>query len=214
MSGKKLFFAFKSKGVHTYKSTNTNGYQKGIYTINKTKSINYNYFKGNILTNDAFTTDSDNGLYTWIIKKSGNFYTARIREGQEIGTLHNNLAFLTFDNDPSDVKLAGEIEKSGPFITFNFASGTYMTKTEITSIIIDSFIKKLSKFGWPEANITYSGSIKTFINLENDRLKPNKNRTNKLNTIYKWSSQKGGKNNIHKKRLTTRYRNHRRTHKK
>lgn len=213
MSGKKPFFASKSKNVYTYRPTNV-GYQKGIYTINKDKVINYEYFKGDILTNNTFTIESDNGLYTWIIKTSGNFYTVRQKEGQEIGTLHNNLVFLTFDNDPSDVKLAGEIEKIGPFITFNFASGTYMTKTEITSAIIDSFIKKLSAFGWSEANITYSGSIKTFINLENDRLKPSKNRTNKLNTMYKWSPIGGN----HKKRLTThnrkRNRKHRRTHKK
>ncbi len=211
MADKKPFYAFKSKDVYTYRpEINPNGsivYKKGIYSINKTKAINYNYFKSNIIMNNDFNPSVLDGLYTWVLKKSGNFYTAKISEGQEIGTLHNNIVVLTYDDDPSNIQAAGEIEKIGDMITFNFASGSYMkNKISITDQLIEQLTKKLKFFKWPTIN--YSGTINSFIKLENDRLKPSTNRIKKLNTMYTWKNM-GGKRRTRHNRIKRR-----KTHKK
>lgn len=211
MADKKPFYVFKSKDVHIYRpELNANGsivYKKGKYSINKTKAINYNYFKSNIITNDEFNPSVEDGLYTWVLKSSGNFYTAKINEGQEIGTLHNNIVVLTYDNDPNNIQAAGEIEKIGNELTFNFSSGTYMKDDiPITDQLIKQFIEKLKSFGW--SNINYSGKTTSFIKLENDRLKPSEERLKKLNTMYTWSNL-GGKRRTKRNRVKRR-----KTHKK
>lgn len=218
------FFALKSKNVYSYRPID----KKGIYTLNKSKEINFEYFKNQILINSIlkngtqsinFNLGSVDGLYTWLVKESGNFYTARIREGQEMGTLHTNIDYLTFDDDPSNVIAAGEIEKIGDTLKFNFASGSYMKTMTINNDLIERIKALLTSFGF--THIDYKEDPKkSFINLENDRLKPkltsnnNTNRIKKLNKMYGWTP-KGGN---HKKRLTKHnrkhQRKHRRTHKK
>jgi hypothetical protein len=211
MADKKPFYVFKSKLIHIYRpELKPNGsivYKKGKYLINKNKAINYNYFKSKIKTNYDFNPSVEDGLYTWVLKKSDNFYTAKINEGQEIGTLHNNIFVLTYDDDPSNIQAAGEIEKIGDKLTFNFSSGTYMKDDRpITDQLIKQFIEKLESFGW--SNINYSGTTTSFINLENDRLKPSANRLEKLNTMYTWTNL-GGKRRTKRNRVKRR-----KTHKK
>lgn len=203
MADKKPFYAFKTT-THMYRPTgnvNPNGtlsYEKGVYKLNKSKEINYNYFKSGILINDKFNPLASDGLYTWIVKKSQNFYTAKINDGQEIGTLHNNIVVLTYDEDPTGIKAAGEIEKIGDSIKFNFASGTYMKSITINDNLIGKMKQLLQSFGFK--GITYmEDPTKSFINLENVRLKTNKGRANKLNTMYSWNPLGG-------KRYTKKYR--------
>lgn len=220
MAGEKPFYAFKSS-TYMYRPTgnvNPNGtpsYQKGVYKLNKSKEINYNYFKSAILINGLlkngiqhmdFNPSVPDGLYTWIVKQSGNFYTAKIIEGQEIGTLHNNIVVLTHDEDKTKVIAAGEIEKIGNSIKFNFVSGTYMKSITINDNLISKIKHLLQSFGF--TNIIYmEDPTETFINLENNRLKPLKNRTNKLNTMYSWNPLGG-------KRYTKKYKvKRRKTHK-
>ncbi len=219
MSGRtKPFYSFKSSSAYSYKPDGV----KGQYTLNKSKEINYAYFKGKILINGIlkdgtqlmkFNIESPDGLYTWIVKESGIFYTARIREGQEIGTLHTNIDYLTFDDDPSNVIAAGEIEKTGDNLKFNFASGSYKKSMTINKDLINRITTLLQSFGFMDVEYK-EDPTKSFINLENDRLKPksniNMNRVKKLNEMYGWNpSPTGGKRHTKKHRVKRR-----KTHKK
>ncbi len=76
----------------------------------------------------------------------------------------------------------------------------------ITDQLIKQLIEKLKSFGW--SNINYSGTTNSFIKPENDRLKPSKERLNKLNTMYIWTNL-GGKRRTKRNRVKRR-----KTHKK
>ncbi len=84
------------------------------------------FFINKIVQNAGLAT-ADYGLYTWILRSSGNIYAAKTVTKQEVGTLHVNLKMLTDSFDSSEIVAAGELElSSGPFVMFNLLSGTYM----------------------------------------------------------------------------------------
>ena len=84
--------------------------KKFLFNHNKSGvlKINYKYFHDEIKTIKNFIPGIPNGIYTWIIKTNNKFYAARTQEGQEIGTLHTNLAALTKGgNKIQDILAAG-----------------------------------------------------------------------------------------------------------
>lgn len=91
------------------------------------------YFSGRLVTNEQLLQAKE-GLYTWILRDSGNFYAIKTITKQEIGTLHANLKLFTDTYDASPIKAAGELEiireedYAPPTIIFNLLSGTYMAK--------------------------------------------------------------------------------------
>lgn len=109
--------------------TLTNNGKEILYGINTEKAdINKlrNFFTKRIYNNEEIL-EADPGIYTWILKKKGNFYAAKTYTKQEIGTLHINLKDLTNSLNNSDVYAAGELEiLNNGTIHFNLLSGTYM----------------------------------------------------------------------------------------
>ena len=94
-------------------------------TVRNNVGIN-TFFSGKIVQNAGLSSAKE-GLYTWILRSSGNIYAAKTVTKQEVGTLHVNLKMLTESKDPSEIIAAGELElSSGPFVMFNLLSGTYM----------------------------------------------------------------------------------------
>jgi hypothetical protein len=91
------------------------------------------YFSDRLVTN-AQLLEAKPGYYTWIYRKSGNFYAIKLITKQEVGTLHANLKLLTDSYDPTEIDAAGELEiikeenYAPPTIIFNLLSGTYMAK--------------------------------------------------------------------------------------
>ena len=92
-----------------------------------------NFFSKRIIANDQLNT-ADAGLYTWILRKSGNFFASKTITKQEVGTLHLNLKSFTDNIDKSDIYAAGELELikeenyAPPTIIFNLLSGSFMVK--------------------------------------------------------------------------------------
>lgn len=108
-----------------------------------------NYFSKRILFNEQIL-ESLPGLYTWILRESGNLFAARTISKQEIGTLHINLKDLTDKIDDSDIYAAGEFEIDLPVIKFNLSSGTFMAKKfrnankiELRNEVVETVEKKL-----------------------------------------------------------------------
>lgn len=91
------------------------------------------YFSSRLITNEQLLVANE-GLYTWILRDSGNFYAIKTITKQEVGTLHANIKLLTDPYDASPIKAAGELEIireedfAPPTIIFNLLSGTYMAK--------------------------------------------------------------------------------------
>ena len=108
-----------------------------------------NYFSKRILFNEQLL-EAPPGLYTWILRESGNLFAARTISKQEIGTLHINLKDLTDKIDNSDIYAAGEFEIDLPVIKFNLSSGTFMAKKftnagkiELRNEVVETVEKKL-----------------------------------------------------------------------
>ena len=108
-----------------------------------------NYFSKRILFNEQLL-EAAPGLYTWILRESGNLFAARTISKQEIGTLHINLKELTDKIDDSDIYAAGEFEINLPVIKFNLSSGTFMAKKftnagkiDLRNAIVERVEKKL-----------------------------------------------------------------------
>lgn len=66
--------------------------------------------------------DAPDGIYAWIDSNKG-FYAARVLSKTEHGTRHAQIADRV---SASEINIAGEIEKTGHNIIFNFYSGTFM----------------------------------------------------------------------------------------
>lgn len=66
--------------------------------------------------------DAPDGIYAWIDSDKG-FYAAFVRSKTEHGTRHAQIADRV---SATEINLAGEIEKTGRNIIFNFYSGTFM----------------------------------------------------------------------------------------
>jgi hypothetical protein len=112
-----------------------------------------NYFSKRILFNEQLL-EAAPGLYTWILRESGNLFAARTISKQEIGTLHINLKDLTDKIDDSDIYAAGEFEINLPVIKFNLSSGTFMAKKfrnagkiELRNEVVETVEKKLKSLG-------------------------------------------------------------------
>jgi hypothetical protein len=112
-----------------------------------------NYFSKRILFNEQLL-EAAPGLYTWILRESGNLFAARTISKQEIGTLHINLKELTDKIDDSDIYAAGEFEINLPVIKFNLSSGTFMAKKfrnagkiELRNEVVETVEKKLKSLG-------------------------------------------------------------------
>lgn len=91
------------------------------------------YFSKRLVINQHLNTAKE-GLYTWILRESGNFYAIKTITKQEVGTLHANLKLYTDSFDTTPINAAGELEiireeyNVPPTIIFNLLSGTYMAK--------------------------------------------------------------------------------------
>lgn len=124
------YFPIKTRDKTYTKTGNEFLYNKPIY--GKINNIS-KYFSNRLVTNEQLL-EAKPGIYTWILRRSGNFYAIKIITKQEIGTLHLNLKLLTDLYDPSDIEAAGELEiiieekYVPPTIIFNLLSGTYMVK--------------------------------------------------------------------------------------
>ena len=116
-----------------------------------------NYFSKRILFNEQLL-EAATGLYTWILRESGNLFAARTISKQEIGTLHINLKDLTDKIDDSDIYAAGEFEIDLPVIKFNLSSGTFMAKKfrnagkiELRNEVVKTVEKKLKSIALADA---------------------------------------------------------------
>jgi hypothetical protein len=116
-----------------------------------------NYFSKRILFNEQLL-EAAPGLYTWILRESGNLFAARTISKQEIGTLHINLKDLTDKIDNSDIYAAGEFEIDLPVIKFNLSSGTFMAKKfrnagkiELRNEVVETVEKKLKSLSLADA---------------------------------------------------------------
>jgi hypothetical protein len=123
------FFPLKTREM-----TITENGNKFLYKPLPDKLSNiHNYFSKKLITNEQLL-NAKSGLYTWILRKSGNFYAIKSITQQEVGTLHANLKLLTDSFDSSNIEGAGELEIIKeenfvpPSIIFNLLSGTYMSK--------------------------------------------------------------------------------------
>ena len=108
-----------------------------------------NYFSKRIIFNEQLL-EAAPGLYTWILRESGNLFAARTISKQEIGTLHINLKELTDKIDNTNIYAAGEFEIDLPVIKFNLSSGTFMAKKftnagkiDLRNAIVETVEKKL-----------------------------------------------------------------------
>jgi hypothetical protein len=66
--------------------------------------------------------EAPDGIYAWIDSNKG-FYAAFVRSKTEHGTRHAQIADRV---SATEINMAGEIEKTGRNIIFNFYSGTFM----------------------------------------------------------------------------------------
>jgi hypothetical protein len=115
--------------------TRTDNGKEILYGLNKNKADIgklRDFFRDRIYKNDKIL-EADPGIYTWILKKRGDFYAAKTFTKQEIGTLHVNLKDLTNSLNASNgaggntVAAAGELEIfNDGTVQFNLLSGTYM----------------------------------------------------------------------------------------
>ena len=184
------------------------------------------YFSDRLVTNEQLNYATP-GLYTWILRDSGNFYAIKTLTKQEVGTLHANLKQYTDSFDSSSIGAAGELEVIKeenyypPTIIFNLLSGTYMVKkfdklsSMNTLLLRNELVKavenKLMSFGIPSQFLECSvlgcseeekiGGKKL---IEGANIRTNHINLETLNTMF---NRKGG-------RRTRKIRNHRRTKKR
>ena len=116
-----------------------------------------NYFSKRIIFNEQLL-EAAPGLYTWILRESGNLFAARTISKQEIGTLHINLKELTDKIDNTNIYAAGEFEINIPIIKFNLSSGTFMAKKftnagkiKLRNAIVERVEKKLKSLSLANA---------------------------------------------------------------
>jgi hypothetical protein len=119
--------------IKTTKPTITENGKEFLYSINKTSNQKekkleniQQFFKARIVYNEKLLT-APAGIYTWILRASGNIFALKIITKQEIGTLHKNLDMLTSPEDSSPIIAAGEFfKKEDGTFQFNLLSGSYM----------------------------------------------------------------------------------------
>jgi len=159
--------------IKTTKPTITENGTEFLYSINKTNNQKekkleniQQFFKARIVYNEKLLT-APAGIYTWILRASGNIFASKIITKQEIGTLHKNLDMLTSPEDSSPIVAAGEfLKKDDGTFQFNLLSGSYMadkkefkkTRGEtneahigrvlpVRNILIDNVKATVSKYG-------------------------------------------------------------------
>ena len=132
-----------------------------------------NYFSKRILFNEQLL-EAAPGLYTWILRESGNLFAARTISKQEIGTLHINLKELTDKIDDSDIYAAGEFEIDLPVIKFNLSSGTFMAKKfrnankiELRNEVVETVEKKLKSLSLANAKADAKAVKPVFLECSN-----------------------------------------------
>ena len=132
-----------------------------------------NYFSKRILFNEQLL-EAAPGLYTWILRESGNLFAARTISKQEIGTLHINLKDLTDKIDNSDIYAAGEFEIDLPVIKFNLSSGTFMAKKftnagkiELRNEVVETVEKKLKSLSLANAKADAKAVKPVFLECSN-----------------------------------------------
>ena len=132
-----------------------------------------NYFSKRILFNEQLL-EAATGLYTWILRESGNLFAARTISKQEIGTLHINLKDLTDKIDDSDIYAAGEFEIDLPVIKFNLSSGTFMAKKfrnankiELRNEVVETVEKKLKSLSLANAKADAKAVKPVFLECSN-----------------------------------------------
>ena len=132
-----------------------------------------NYFSKRILFNEQLL-EAAPGLYTWILRESGNLFAARTISKQEIGTLHINLKDLTDKIDDSDIYAAGEFEIDLPIIKFNLSSGTFMAKKfrnankiELRNEVVETVEKKLKSLSLANAKADAKAVKPVFLECSN-----------------------------------------------
>ena len=132
-----------------------------------------NYFSKRILFNEQLL-EAPPGLYTWILRESGNLFAARTISKQEIGTLHINLKDLTDKIDNSDIYAAGEFEIDLPVIKFNLSSGTFMAKKfrnankiELRNEVVETVEKKLKSLSLANAKADAKAVKPVFLECSN-----------------------------------------------
>lgn len=119
--------------IKTREKTRTENGNEFLYNKKSDKLPNiFNFFSKKIVQNEELR-NAKPGLYTWILRKSGNIFASKTLTKQEIGTLHINLDILTNKKDNSNIYAAGELEiiqkNTEPInIIFNLLSGSYMVK--------------------------------------------------------------------------------------
>jgi hypothetical protein len=228
MADKNPYLVLKHRVPIVTMVENEEGKQKlNVFLFNHNKSgekkINYNYIRQNIFTIDNFKPGISNAIYTWIIKSGNNFYAAKTREGQEIGTLHRNIADLTpGSNKISDIIAAGELKIEGNNLEYNLRSGTFMepkytkligkTPNEYTAELQDIFTSTLYGKGWNikfvEGDPVIGGPL---LNETNPMITANTDHIKELNKMFKRIPypKAGGKRRTKRNRVKRR-----KTHKK
>lgn len=122
--------------IKTREKTYTDNDQEFLYDKKPDRTpendnLVYNYFFKKLIINENIK-DAEPGLYTWILRSSGNLFASKTISKQEIGTLHSNLKMLSDSIDKSDIYAAGEFELSKednmapPTVMFNLLSGSFM----------------------------------------------------------------------------------------
>jgi len=119
--------------IKTREKTRTENGNEFLYNKKSDKLPNIlNFFSKKIVQNEELR-NAEPGLYTWILRESGNIFASKTLTKQEIGTLHINLDILTNKKDNSTIYAAGELKiiqkNTEPnTIIFNLLSGSYMVK--------------------------------------------------------------------------------------
>jgi hypothetical protein len=119
--------------IKTREKTRTENGREFLYNRKADKLPNIiDFFTKRVIENDGLQ-NAEAGLYTWILRESGNIFASKTLTKQEIGTLHVNLDMLTKQKDNTNIYAAGELEvikenNSPVTIIFNLLSGSYMVK--------------------------------------------------------------------------------------
>jgi hypothetical protein len=206
----------------TREKTRTENGREFLYNkkINKLSNI-FDFFAKRVIENDRLQ-NAEEGLYTWILRESGNIFALKTLTKQEIGTLHVNLDMLTKQKDNTNIYAAGELEiikenNSPVTIIFNLLSGSYMVKkfdklSNSDKLILRNQIvlvvqNKLSTIGIPSQFLECSvlscskeeliGGMKL---IENANIRTSNTNLAKLNLMF---NRKGGKRTY--KNLRKRY---------
>lgn len=135
------YFVIKTK----QKGRTENG-KEFLHKLNPDRLENTKRFFSERIVKNSQLLDAYPGIYTWILRASGNIYASKIITKQEIGTLHANLDMLTSEVNSSPIIAAGEVRKKedGTF-EFNLLSGSYMAKDTFKKIRGESDSKYLER---------------------------------------------------------------------